>query len=271
MSTIRRIAHRTARKAANTLPPHLREIALALAARATDGPALLPGPPEGRVVVLAAHPDDETIGAGGTIARHAARGDDIAVVVATSGEATSGGRGDVGMARERECRAALADLGVTRNPVFCRLPDSTLHAAVDTLATALQAHASAADVIYAPSVLDPHRDHLALNVALAMAGLDADVYGYEVWSPAPVDVLIDIADTWEDKRRALAQYRTALESVDYVRVAEGLAAYRSAAGGLMGAGHAEGFLTLDAGTHRAAVGDLSVDGDGPDAAEGGSA
>ena len=36
-----------------------------------------------RVTCLAAHPDDETIGAGGTLLRHAAAGDETALIVAT--------------------------------------------------------------------------------------------------------------------------------------------------------------------------------------------
>ena len=38
-----------------------------------------------RVLVIAAHPDDEVIGAGGTIARHVARGDDVFWCVVTQG------------------------------------------------------------------------------------------------------------------------------------------------------------------------------------------
>jgi len=38
-----------------------------------------------KVLIIAAHPDDETIGAGGTIARHASLGDDIFWCVVTQG------------------------------------------------------------------------------------------------------------------------------------------------------------------------------------------
>jgi LmbE family N-acetylglucosaminyl deacetylase len=38
-----------------------------------------------RVLVFAAHPDDEVLGMGGTIAVHVDRGDDVRVVVVTDG------------------------------------------------------------------------------------------------------------------------------------------------------------------------------------------
>ena len=38
-----------------------------------------------RVLVLAAHPDDEVLGMGGTIAVHVDRGDEVRVVVVTDG------------------------------------------------------------------------------------------------------------------------------------------------------------------------------------------
>jgi N-acetylglucosamine malate deacetylase 1 len=224
---------------------------MALAARASDGPALLPGPPPGPVLVLAPHPDDETIGAGGAIARHVDRGDDVTVVVATSGERTGGGGGDVAAAREAECVAACACLGMERPPIFLRLPDGELEDHIDELAVGLGQHGAGAAVVYAPSVLDPHRDHRAANVGLTRSGLVAEVYGYEIWSPAPVDVLMDVSEVFERKRAALRCYTTALETVDYVRTSEGLAAYRSAAGGLAGRGLAEGFVRLGPAEHAA--------------------
>ena len=41
-----------------------------------------------RVLVLAAHPDDEVLGMGGTIALHVARDDDVRIVCVTDGSST---------------------------------------------------------------------------------------------------------------------------------------------------------------------------------------
>lgn len=255
MGGLRRLTHGLARRAVRRVPPGVREVALALGARAVDGPAVLPGPPPGPVLVIAPHPDDESIGCGGAIARHVDRGDVVVVLVATSGEATGGATragGDVAAAREAECRAACAVLG-TREPVFARLPDGALAGQVDALAGLVREHGRGCAAVYVPAVLDPHRDHLAANAALAVAGVDAEIYGYEVWSPAPVDVLLDVSGVYARKEAALRCYAVALDSVDYVRSAAGLAAYRSAAGGLGGHGFAEGFVRLSPAEHAALV------------------
>lgn len=250
--------HRAARRAARAADPRIREVVLALAGRSPDGPRLLPGPPAGPVLVVSAHPDDETIGAGGTLARHAARGDAVRLLVATSGEATTGGSGDVAAAREAECRAACTALGMAP-PVFVRLPDGRLAEHVEDLAAALRGDAADWGAVYVPSLFDPHPDHRAVNAAVARAGLGADVYGFEVWAPGPVDVLVDVSAAYARKEAALRCYATALESVDYVRTAGGLAAYRSGGGGLGGRGRAEGFLLLDASEHAAVVARLASD------------
>jgi LmbE family N-acetylglucosaminyl deacetylase len=245
---LRRLAYRAARRGLAGLPPELREVALALAGTARAGPLLVPCPPPGPVLVVAPHPDDETIGAGGALARHALSGDAVTVLVATSGERTAGGRGDVAGAREAECRAACAELGVAE-PVFLRLPDGSLAEHGDELTAAVGRYGGRSATVYLPSPLDPHPDHRAANVAAARVALPGEVYGYEVWAAGPVDVLLDVTTVYERKERALAGYRTALDSVDYVRACRGLAAYRSAAGGMGGVGYAEGFLRLSAADH----------------------
>ena len=38
-----------------------------------------------KILIIAAHPDDETIGCGGTIARHAYNGDEVGIITLTDG------------------------------------------------------------------------------------------------------------------------------------------------------------------------------------------
>ena len=76
-----------------------------------------------RLMVVAAHPDDETLGFGGVLARYAEEGVETFVVTATRGEngrylghgPGSGehpGRVALSRIREEELRAAAAALGV---------------------------------------------------------------------------------------------------------------------------------------------------------------
>jgi len=77
-----------------------------------------PGP----VLVVVAHPDDETLGAGGTIARLTAEGRDVWVCIVCDGVTARHAE----TRRQQECaERACRVLGVT-NVVFCDLPDQRL-------------------------------------------------------------------------------------------------------------------------------------------------
>lgn len=80
---------------------------------------------DNRVLVSVAHPDDEVLGAGGTIARHAVAGDDVHIVFLTDGV---GSRGvDVAAAQRRAtaAREAAKILGA-KEPTFFDFPDNRL-------------------------------------------------------------------------------------------------------------------------------------------------
>ena len=66
-----------------------------------------------RVLVVAAHPDDEVLGMGGTIAVHTDRGDEVRVVVVTDGSSSQyPGDEATRSQKEQEARAAAVELGV---------------------------------------------------------------------------------------------------------------------------------------------------------------
>lgn len=75
-----------------------------------------------RVLTVAAHPDDETLGAGGTMALHAARGDTVWVCVVTDGVTSRHGR----VTLQQECLQNACDILGVERLVSVGLPDQRL-------------------------------------------------------------------------------------------------------------------------------------------------
>ena len=71
-----------------------------------------------RLLAVVAHPDDETFGCGGTLAKYSGDGVQVSLVCATRGEAGEishpdlATKADLGAVRERELRAASRILGI---------------------------------------------------------------------------------------------------------------------------------------------------------------
>src|SRR5262245_2164773 len=82
-----------------------------------------------RVLVISPHPDDESIGCGGSMRKHVEEGDLARVVFLTSGEKGGHGRNEQETARirEREARTAAEILGIAEIDFF-RLPDGAVRA-----------------------------------------------------------------------------------------------------------------------------------------------
>ncbi|MDQ4117683.1 MAG: PIG-L family deacetylase [Actinomycetota bacterium] len=155
----------------------------ALAERVTR--TIDPGDAE-RTVVVAAHPDDETLAAAGYLRAAHAAGVRVEIVVATDGEAALPEHDDLdraGLARTRraELHTALDRLGVGDTPVhWLGLPDSALDA--DVLAAELSPLLHGADTCLAPWALDPHPDHAAAGRAVAAAApTTAHRWQYPIW------------------------------------------------------------------------------------------
>lgn len=118
-------------------------------------------------VVVAAHPDDESLGAGGLIARLGSEGAQVTVVLATVGEASH--TIDVSDRREREFEDAVATLAPTSTLVWLGLPDGGLREHRQELTAALTDIVAGADLVVAPWRGDGHRDHRVAGEAAAEA------------------------------------------------------------------------------------------------------
>ena len=148
----------------------------------------------GRVVVVAAHPDDETLGAGGALRALAAAGAALALVVATDGEAAYPGldapaRRELGAVRRAELAAAMRAQGLGAVPVtWLGLPDSGLADHAGALRDALVPLLRGADAYLAPWPGDPHPDHRAAGLAAAAAApVTAHGWSYPIWTWAWTD------------------------------------------------------------------------------------
>src|SRR5204862_6156740 len=101
------------------LPADGRRLRGALRHRGRRAPARRGTSSAGNVLAIFAHPDDESLLAGGTLAASAAAGLDVTIVSVTRGEAgpigdRSVGRERLGEVREQELRAAARELGAAR-------------------------------------------------------------------------------------------------------------------------------------------------------------
>jgi LmbE family N-acetylglucosaminyl deacetylase len=186
-----------------------------------------------RVLVVSPHPDDESIGCGGTLRSHVVAGDVVRVLFLTSGE--KGGHGvppeEIAELREQEAAAAAAILGIAEIE-FCREKDGALSitaALVDHVRQAIEAWRP--DVIYLPHDQEMHPDHRAavdvVRHVLERSACRPDVLMFEVWTPTQrIDQVIDISAYVEVKREAIRAYRSQCAVMDFEQAILGLNRYR---------------------------------------------
>jgi len=151
------------------------------------------GAPAERVVVVAAHPDDETLGAGGLLAtagRVPGPGR-VSVVVLTAGEASHPGSTThtperLAELRLCECREALGRLGPAIGLHQWDLADGAIASAEQACADRLAEHIGDGRgvLLVAPWRADGHPDHEAAGraAAIAAARTGARLLEYPVWA-----------------------------------------------------------------------------------------
>lgn len=187
------------------------------------------------ILVIAPHPDDESIGCGGTILLHTVRGDHVAAVFLTSGEFALSDltREKAWAIREAEAEESARILGIA-SVTFLRRPDHSLGDGIEEAAAELRPllERQQPELIYLPHACDGHPDHRACRPIL-QAGLSSSLIpppallGYEVWTPlSEYDRVENISQTMDRKLQAVRAHGSQIKQIRYDRAVKALNEYR---------------------------------------------
>lgn len=201
-------------------------------------------------LIIAPHPDDESIGCGGTIVKHIKAGSRVKVIFLTDGDAGDfegrfGGR--YTELRKASAMNAMMMLGVT-DYEFWSYKDRAIASVEKEIIQRLKETIKdfSPELIYAPSPFEVHPDHKAASMAVWRLAneIGIKVNFYEVIVALYPNILIDITSEIEEKRKAISCYHTELYYHDYLSHIEGLNRFRSLTLPKKTA-FAEGFITFE--------------------------
>ncbi len=230
------------------------------------------------VLVVAAHPDDEILGCGGTIARLAREGHQVRIAILAEGISSRYAHredADPGQLQHLHAQAQQAGNKVgAREVVLCKLPDNRLDTVplleVVKLVEELVARFRP-EVIYTHHPGDLNVDHGVVHRAVLTATRPvagqcvSEIYAFEVpssteWAFQRLEpsfrpnVFVDITKTLETKIDALACYDTEMRKFPHPRSAEALRAIATRWGSVVGLPAVEAFELIRsvrcAGNHR---------------------
>lgn len=217
-----------------------------------------------KILIVVAHTDDETIGMGGTIARHVRKGDDVFCLAMTDGVAARGLISN----KQTKIRQLAADtasdlLGFQwlENPL---LPDNALDSLpllqlvklIEQAAESVSPH-----LIYTHSAADLNIDHATVSRAVLTAfrpqptamwqeircfeTASATDYGHSavtgIFDP---NMFINIENTWSAKVTALEAYSEEMRPAPHSRSISGIESLARLRGHQVGVEYAEAFQII---------------------------
>ncbi len=215
------------------------------------------------IMILAVHPDDETLGCGGTLLRHKSEGDDIYWLIVTS--ATE----DKGFAREFVSRRSDEIRQVTNAFGFAEvfqlgfptmqldtIPKSKLIEKISNVFKDIQPQ-----IIYLPFKGDVHSDHRItfeaaysctksfrypfIKAVYMMETISETEFAVSTREESFVpNVFVDISDFFEQKLAIMRTYAGELGQHPFPRSEENLRALATFRGATAGCRYAESFMLL---------------------------
>jgi LmbE family N-acetylglucosaminyl deacetylase len=219
-----------------------------------------------RVAVIAAHPDDEVLGCGATMARHAAEGDEVHVLIVAEGATSRGVRRD-----RPDFQAELSQLGVSARRAneilgttaleLLEFPDNRLDS-VDLLDVIKAVEAFVAkckpQTVYTHWPFDLNVDHRIVSEAVQTAcrttpqAILQQLLLFEVPSSTEWRVsagrsfeptyFVNVSATLEKKMRALSAYASEMREWPHSRSREAVESLARWRGACVGVNAAEAFV-----------------------------
>jgi N-acetylglucosamine malate deacetylase 1 len=214
-----------------------------------------------KILVISAHPDDESLGLGGTLALHAKNGDEVFVLIFTDGESSRGKKENQITKREEQSKRACKILGI-KKVKFLRYLDQNLESiSLVEIANEIE------DVIknWSPSIIythywgDMNQDHRRLFEATKIATRPIPnssikrVLCYETPSSTEwgknteafnPNHFVNISSTLKIKLKAIKQYKNEIKKFPHPRSIEGISVRSKFWGSCTGLENAEAFIIL---------------------------
>ena len=215
-----------------------------------------------KILIVAAHPDDEVLGAGGTILKHAKNGDEVNILILTDGESSRVAVVDVA-GRGAQCQAAAKKLRV-KNVYFENFPDNALDSTpllqvvkkVELIINKLRP-----DIIYTHHAYDLNIDHrLAFQAVLTACRpqpeffvkkiLTFEILSSTEWQAKDRNNMFcpnkynNIADFIDEKLEVLNIYKDELREYPHPRSLEGIRILAQYRGLEVGFKYAEAFQVI---------------------------
>ena len=197
-----------------------------------------------RVLVFAAHPDDDVIGCRGSLAKHVEQGNKVSVCYMTSGDSGSLDYAKEKLARVREDEAKRAAEVIGFQDLVClRNPDGYLEFNESNLKKLGElTRKKQPNVIYVHHQSEGHQDHRTTYQLVTESagraggpwfqeckGKPIDRLAYEVYPPlSEFNYVEDISEFIDKKVAALRKHESQIKNIRYDEAAEGLARYRGA-------------------------------------------
>jgi len=216
-----------------------------------------------KILVVAAHPDDEVLGCGGTMARHASNGDKVHVLFMSAGVGSRENIKNDEVNERRICAKQASKILGSQSPQFLNFPDNRMDSVdlldiVQPLEKLIEKIKP--EVVYTHHIGDLNIDHQITHKAVVTACRPQpgfcvkEIFAFEVLSstewqtseylPFIPNVYFDISNQIEKKCKALKFYDNEMRQSPHSRSIDNTIRLNALRGNSVGVDYAEAFILI---------------------------